>query len=72
MNRIESLEKACHIRQVTRYVLEQQISRKRHVCVTTLCLWEEEEMSPIARCDIYIYIERIIAFALNTAVVTIH
>jgi hypothetical protein len=38
--------------------------------VTTLCLWEEEEMGPIARCDIYI--ERIIAFALNTAVVTIH
>jgi len=29
INRIESLEKACHIRQVIRYVLEQQISKKK-------------------------------------------
>jgi len=53
--RIESLEKACHIGQVIRYVLEQQISRKKaRMRDNIVPLGGEEEMSPIARCEIYI------------------
>ena len=44
-------------------MLEQQISRKS---MTRLCLWEEK-MSPIARCDIYICLERIIAFTHSSS-----